>query len=718
MAKHLTHDQLRDYFEKDFNANSISRDEASNDLIFYWVTHWDDTILEGSQLTYKGEFDILNKSAKSIQADLDDNPIQVDFQPIDETRDDAAEAIDGVYRNTLNDNTSIEAFEVAQTEAIVCGVGAWLIHSKYESNRPGNKKQKICRKPIYEANNTVFWDSNAKYLDKSDAKRCSLLTAYSETGYKTLVEDLTGKKYKDDELLDASTFANPNESYTFPWITADKKIYVVSFYNIEQEKDKILTFRDPFGEQVEYYEQDVLQTMDELMDSGYELIEEEEVKRDVCYKYTASGEDILKIERIAGEFIPVIVEYGEHAVVEGEEIWRGMTRLAKDPQRLRDFSLSYLADIMSRSPREKPIYYPEQIKGFENMYAETGVDDNYPYRFQNRFDKNGNELPIGAVGMIANANIPPALPMMVEETRNAVADVANPGGVVQDVSDPDLSNKALVTLMARIERMSLVYQQHRKHALRRDGQVFNSMAKEVYDIPRKVSIELPDGTRKQVHLMEQVIDRQTGDLVTLRDLSNSEFEVYSKISTTYASQKEQTIDRLEKMIALLDPMDPTRKILQLTELKLVDGVDFEDIREYVNKQLLMMGVRKPETPEEEQMLQAAEQNKQPDAATLLAMAENKKGDAALLEQKRKGIEMQLDNAIEQMGNQVKAFDSATKRMEVMIAAQEVGANIRNKDIDTFGKKLDNTAKIIDIKNISTDNLYKRLGIGGQKAANG
>jgi hypothetical protein len=66
MAKHLTHEQLRDYFEKDFNANSISRDEAKNDLIFYWVTHWDDTILEGSQLTYKGEFDILNKSAKSI----------------------------------------------------------------------------------------------------------------------------------------------------------------------------------------------------------------------------------------------------------------------------------------------------------------------------------------------------------------------------------------------------------------------------------------------------------------------------------------------------------------------------------------------------------------------------------------------------------------------------------------------------------------------------
>jgi hypothetical protein len=133
------------------------------------------------------------------------------------------------------------------------------------------------------------------------------------------------------------------------------------------------------------------------------------------------------------------------------------------------------------------------------------------------------------------------------------------------------------------------------------------MAKEVYDVPRRVSIELPDGTRKQVQLMEQVIDRQSGDLVTLRDISNSEFEVYSKISTTYASQKEQTIDRLEKMIALLDPMDPVRKILQLTELKLVDGVDFEDVREYVNKQLLMMGVRKPETPEEEQMLAMAEQ---------------------------------------------------------------------------------------------------------------
>jgi hypothetical protein len=253
----------------------------------------------------------------------------------------------------------------------------------------------------------------------------------------------------------------------------------------------------------------------------------------------------------------------------------------------------------------------------------------------------------------------------------------------------------------------MIYQQHVKHAKRRDGQVWISMAKEIYDVPRKAVIELPDGTRKQVQIMESIIDKETGEIVTLNDFNNAEFEVYSRIGPSYSSQKEQTVDRLEKMIALMDPNDPVRKILQLKILVLSDGVDFDDVREYVNKQLVMMGVKKPETPEEEQIAAQAKQPKQPDAATLLAMAENKKGDADLLEEKRKGIEMQFKAANDQMKARIDAFDAMTKRMQAQIDAQEAGATIRNKNIDSFGKEIDNMAKIADLRKISDEELYRR-----------
>ena len=86
-------------------------------------------------------------------------------------------------------------------------------------------------------------------------------------------------------------------------------------------------------------------------------------------RYLASGAQILDESVIAGENLPVVPVYGERGFVEGEEYYEeGIVRLAKDPQRLRNFQMSYLADIVSRSPRPKPIFYPEQVQGYEQMY--------------------------------------------------------------------------------------------------------------------------------------------------------------------------------------------------------------------------------------------------------------------------------------------------------------------------------------------------------------
>ena len=706
--------QIKDLFDKDYIANQTTRERAANDLVFYWVTQWDDGLLSDSQLGYRGEFNILRKAGRNIMSDLMENPVQVDFVPIDDTRDDAAEIADGLYRKGLKQNTSIEAFGNGESENIVCGYGAWKLYTKYESKRPGNKNQIICRKPIYEANNTVFWDSNSKLLDKSDAKRCTVLTSYSEEGYKDLIENIKGER---PEKIDVSNFKDPEQSYTFPWILGDtKKIYVGEFYHLEEIEDSIIIFEDPFGEEVEYRKSDIKEVEDDLIDGGYNIVDEQTIKRNIVTKYIVSGEDILKTERIVGEYIPIVPCYGEHAIIEGQEHWEGITRLAKDPSRLRNFAFSYLADILSRSPRNKPIFWRDQIAGYERMYEENGADNNYPYYLMHRYDSQGNELPIGPVGELPDQAPPTALPMILQLTKEATEDVANPG-IPQDIADPDVSGKAILALQARIDKQSMVYQEHMKHAKRRDGQIWASMAKEVYDVPRKTMIEMPDGTRKQVEIMQSVIDQKTGDIVVLNDISNAEFEIYSEIGPSYASQKDQTIETLMEMIAIMDPADPVRKALQLKVLELKDGVDFEDIREYVRKQLILMGIKEPETPEEQQMLAQAQQNQEPDPAMLLAMAENKKGEADLLEQKRKGIEMQLNSLNDRLKTQIDAFEAQTDRMMAQINAERYNAEIENKKIDSFGKTIDNTMKIVDLKNLTNEQLLSRL-MGENTAAAG
>lgn len=707
----LTIDELKKLHDKAYQHNSVTRERAANDLVFYWVTQWDDDILNESQLAYRGEFNIMRKAGRQIMADLATNPIQVDFDPVDENRDDAADLIDGLYRADSRLNSSLEAFEIAQQDIIVCGFSAWELYTEYSSIRGENNHQVIRRRPIYEANNTAYCDPNAKRLDKSDAMYWSILTSYSEDGYIELVKDLTGR---DDHEINPSNFKSPEISYAFPWIQGESaKFYVASFYHREKIKDTLVLMVDPLGFEMTLRESDLKDVMDDMMNQGFEIVSEKTIDRWQVTKYIASGEGILKADIIPGEYIPVVPAYGEREIVEGEEHWEGITRLTKDPQRLHNFQLSYLADIVSRSPREKPIFFSEQIAGYEDMYSISGSENNYPYLLQQRYDGAGAELPIGPVGSMPAPNIPPALTQSIALTRQAVEDVANPG-MPQDIADPDLSGKAVYALQNRIDQQSYVYQHHMKHAMRYDGVVYASMASEVYDVPRTVNISKPDGSREKIQTMQMVMDNETGEFVTLHDINNVEFQVYSDIGPNYSTKKEQTVDRLNQMITGLPPGDPIRNALILKTLILMDGVEFEDIRKYANRQLIMSGIKEPETDEEKQMIAQAQQaGNQPSAEMLLAMAEMKKGDADVMREQRENAKFQIDAVNARSKLQIEGFKAQTDRIDTQIDAQKAGADITYKRVDTFGKQLDNQQKIIQLRQpaeMSDDELLEELGI--------
>lgn len=716
--------KLKELHDKAYEFSQTTRDNASDDLVFAFINQWDADFLTNSTLGYRGEFDVLIKGIRQVLSDLAENPIQLDFEPVDQERQDAAELLDGIYRTDDNNNLSIESYENAKQEVVACGVGAWEIFTEYSSLRTNNKDQVIRRRPIFESCNTVFWDPNAILLDKSDAKYVSYLKAYSADGYKDLVEELTGEELDSVNVAD---FKSPNQSYTFPWIEGDSEvIYVTNFYFREKIKTKLITMTNPVGDSFELLEENLKDISDDMMDEGWNIEDEKDITVWQVTKYIASGAEILNGEMgddeerlgevIAGEYIPIIPVYGQHAVVEGNEHYEGLTRRAKDPQRLRNFALSYIADIVSRSSRPKPIYWQEQIAGFEAMYSENGIDDNFPYRLMNMKTANGEHLPLSPIGVTPEQPMPQALAALIGLTREAVDDVAN-AGMPQDVSDPDASGKAIKLLQSRIDMQATIYQQHYKHSKRHDGVVYASMASEIYDVPRKVSLTLKDGTKKESEVMQTVVDKETGKIVVLNDLSNTEFNVTSTAGPSYSSQKEETQEKLGLMIQGMQPGDPKRTILELKMLEGMDGVDVEDLRDYSRKELILLGVRKPDTPEEEQMLkESQEKGTEPSAEMLMGMGEKMKGQAALEKNQIELTKIQLNSNNEEMKRTVDGYKIKIEEQKVQIEAQKVQAEISNKEADTLSKKLDNIAKekegieIPDIihEDMSDDQLYDIL----------
>lgn len=665
--------------DKAYLNNQTTRERAADDLLFYWITQWGGKYLESSTVQIKMEFNQIRKAGRKIITDLKTNPIQVEFQPKEGTDDLLADTIDGMYRADMRANTAIEAKENASVEAMVCGFGAWEEITEEEIRKRGVKVQKIRRMPIYEANNVAFCDPNARLQDKSDSDYWSILVPYTCDGYKDLVKELTGEEIDDNYVT--SSFANPEQSYSFKWMDSEKNYYVSRFYHRTTKEETFYIFQDIMGDIVEVCESDLDEERQaELQD--YEVIDEYQREVKKVKLYILGGDVILAEYDIPGSNIPVIPVYGERAIVEGVEHYEGITRLAKDPQRLRNFIGSYIADIAARSPLRQPIYYPEQIQGFEFMYEKNGADQVYPYLLQNMKDADGQALPVGAVGSSEPQELPSAAAQAFELAVSSINDVA--GEPLPDqVADIDLSGEALKELRGKMEAQSYTYQHNLKAALRRDAEIYVDIASKIYDTERTVTLVKLDGSRAQETINQQEINPETLKLTYKNNLKDAEFEVYADIGASYSSQREKARAEMKEMVFNTPPDDPMRQIMQLQWHTMSEGAVNKYMRDYARKQLVMMGVYPAETDEEKMMmLQQSMSAQQPDAAMLMAQAELGKAQAEQMNAESNMIDKQID-----------MYNAETNRAKVEVEAAKAGVEIENKQADTASKIIDNRLKL-------------------------
>lgn len=630
-------------FDADWMASDEARTEATNDLYFSRVSQWDDWLSDYTTLQYRGQFDVVRPVVRKLVAEMRRNPIDVLFRPKDGADPNSADVLMGMYRTDMRHNTAKISVNIAVREQIEAGVGAWRLITEYEDQDPTSNNQVIRRVPIHEACTHVVWDSNSKQMDKSDAMHCTVINAMSRDGWKAFAEK---NGFDEDEI---PSFQNPDMNWLFPWLTSDV-VYVGEYYEVEEKKETVFIFQDPLtGEPVSYFQRDIKDVIDELADKGMVKVAEKKVKRRRVYKSIITCTTILKNrEPIAGEHIPIVPVYGEWSFAGDKEVYEGVIRLTKDGQRLRNMIMSFNADIVARTPKKKPIFWPEQIEGYEYMY---GGNDDYPYYLLNRTDENNGDLPVQPISYMENPEVPQANAYMLEAATNSVSQVATMG-VDAEAANGQVAFDTVNQLNMRADLETYVFQDNLATAMRRDGEIYQSMVNDIYDVPRQVMMTLEDGTEKHVQLLTQAVDYQTGTVVTLNDI-RGRYECYTDTGPSFQSMKEQNRAEIQELLAKVPPGTPEWQMLLLQYFTLLDGKGVEMMREYANKQLVMMGLKRPETPEEIQMVQQAQQQpEQPSAEQMQAQGVLLTGQADLLNAQVKQQQLQVDAAKVESANQL------------------------------------------------------------------
>ena len=644
-------------------------------LVFGRVSQWDDEVGEDCQTEFRGTFDLIKPKRNRILSELQSNPVDITFKGKDGAEPDDAETLTGMYRTDMI--RSEEAIETALQDQVDCGYGAFRFVTEYESTFDDlNNYQRICAEPINEANNVVFWDSNAKKKDKSDANWCLIISTFSKSGWEDYCKD-EGIEHEEKP----PPFKTPNLTGSTVWRSKSDEIKIGEFYYKEKKKERVLFFEDPLGEIRAVYQKELKPVMDELEEAGFTKIGEKMKERWIVHKKIIDGEKELKTKRIAGEHIPVIAVYGDWSRVEGREIWRGIYHDAQDPQRLHNFTMSHVASAFARSPVQKPVFYAGQIQGYEAYWTQYG--ESLPYKIVNEVSPlTGNPYPPGPIATSPAPEISPSAAALVELTRRSVDDVTGSTLDQEQMLSGQVTEGQIEQVKLSQNMETFLFQNSFALAMKQAGRVYASMAAELYDVPREATVTLPDGTEKQVMIKESVFDDETGEMVVLNDITRGRFEVYADVGPSFQSQKEQARAELRELFIALQGT-PEGQIILLTYLTILEGPKMDHLRDYARKQLVLQGIIEPDTDEEKEMVQQAQQQQQqPDPMALAAMAEMEKAKAD-----------QMDAETKQASVQVDAFNAETKRAEALAKIQKLNVDTAKVGFEIKGTELDNVQKL-------------------------
>jgi len=610
------------------NVQTALRDErlqCLQDRRFYSLAgaQWEGPLWDIYENKPKFEVNKIALAVMRIISEYRNNRITVDFVSKDGAENDKlADTCDGLYRADEHDSVANEAYDNAFEEAVGGGFGAWRLRTTYEDDEDeDNERQRIQIEPIFDADSSVFFDLNAKRQDKADARFCYVI--YS----------MTYESYKEEWNDDPTDWPKIIHQYEFDWCTPDV-VYIAEYYKVEDVTETIRIFRAIDGTEERYKSSDFTEdpNLEETLAAiGSVEVRQRKIKSRKVHKYIMSGGRILEdAGYIAGKCIPIVPVYGKRWFVDNVERCMGHVRLAKDAQRLKNMQLSKLGEISALSSVEKPILTPEQIAGHQLMWAEDNLKD-YPYLLINPItNADGSQAISGPVAYTRSPAIPPAMAALLQVTEQDMQDIlGNPQAGEKVVSN--VSGKAVEMIQQRLDMQTFIYMSNFAKAMKRCGEIWLSMAKDVYiEEGRQMKVITDNGDTDSVTLMQPTIDQETGEVKMANDLGAAKFDVDVDVGPSSSSKRAATVRALTGMMQITQ--DPeTLQVLGAMAMMNMEGEGVGDVQDYFRKRLIRMGVVKPTDAEAEALMaemQAAGQQQDPNAIFLQAAAEEAVAKAA------------------------------------------------------------------------------------------
>lgn len=554
-------------------------------------------------------FDMSSPVVDQIAGEMEQADFNITVRPAggDATKD-LANVYDGLIRNIENISNATHIFNQSGRLMVTGGMDGWRVVQRFVD---GNSfDQDLMIEKISNFVDRVWFDASAEMQDRSDAKFCFVLQGLSKAEYK--------EKYPKGSEQSITTDHQDVAYYYKPDL-----VMVAEFYYIKEVERELVLMSN--GRVYEVNE-DFNKVSDELKDLGIKEERRRTRKKNKVFVRQMDNKGWLNdAKETVFSYIPVIPTYGNFKIFENKTIYWGVIDKLIDPQRVMNYSMSREIEEGALAPRAKYWMTDKQVAGHESTLATMNTNSDPVQTY------TPDPAVPGPPQQSGGAQINPGLRTISESMRQIIGQSA--GMFAANMGDnPGLqSGVAIRQLQNKGDIGTIKYFQAQEVAICHTARILVDAIPKVYDTQRQIRLLNEDGSFEMVALNESVIDQESGETVTLNDLSQGTYDVTCSAGPAFKNRQEETVTAITEM----SQVDPT--IVELGADVLLNNVKapgMDKIAERKRKQLFEAGAIPLEQLTEEElqvMNEQANNPPQPDPALLLAEAENKKAEADLLQ---------------------------------------------------------------------------------------
>jgi biotin carboxyl carrier protein len=447
------------------------------------------------------------------------------------TQSDAkiAQIITGICRHVEEQSDADAAYDNAFDFAVRMGWGYWRVITDYV--RPDSFDQEIYIKRI-ENPFMVYFDPNSNEPDGSDAEKCLITEVISKEAFR--------KMYPDAETDAGFTPRGTGDSQS-EWITKED-IRIAEYFYTEYKHTKLVLLSD--GTTVYA---DEMPSQDMMLAAGiYEVSRRVTVKKQIKW-VKLTGMQILESRDWAGKYIPVVPVYGQQLVVDSKKKKFGLTRMAKDPQRMYNFWSTALTESVALAPKAKWLLAEGQDEGHEDEWTQANIKSMPVLRYK-QTDSEGR--PAGVPTRLQPEPPPTGITTALAGLNAdlmAVVGIYDPSQLPQG----NQSGKAIQGQQMQTDMTNFHYYDNLTRSIKQTGRIILDLIPSVYDKERCLRIIGDDGKGEMIMVNQPSVNDE-GVETLLNDVTVGEYDVVMETGPGYNSKRQEAVDSMIQMLQV-DP---------------------------------------------------------------------------------------------------------------------------------------------------------------------